>query len=114
MIIWDMSNVSCGSADSNMSELFTIRKALQILSLKVELHNVNVIIESDSSNAVSWVSNSEVNYPWEFHYVQSLIDNLKATLHNVSFVHTMRENNFMADTLAKQGVYRDCDFIAWL
>ena len=107
-------SVPCGIIDSNLAEVIAIRKALQVLSLKPEYHNVNIIVESDSFNAISWLTNSEVEIPWKFHFERSLIDNLKNQFYNVSFIHTLRENNSMADAFAKQGVYRDIDFIAWL
>ena len=107
-------SIPYGIIDSNLAEFSAIRKALQLLYLNPAFHHVKITIESDSSNAIAWINNSAKTLPWKLHNELCLIDNLKAGFPLISFVHTLRENNSMADTLAKQGVFRDRDFIAWM
>ena len=107
-------SIPCGIVDSNLAEVIAIRKALEILSLNNEFHDARVIVESDSTNVVKWVNQSPDDWPWTMHNELCLIKNLKATFPLISFAHTLRENNFMADSVTKQGVHRDCDFVAWM
>lgn len=61
-------------------------------------------MESDSTNAICWVSNLEAE-PWKFHFVLNEIKALSSS-NVVSFSHVVREANFTADSLAKLGVER--------
>ena len=107
-------SIPCGIIDSNLAEVIAIRKALQLSTLNPDLLNVNITIESDSTNAVAWINHNLESSPWKMHTELCLIENLLAAHQHTSIVHSFRENNFMADALAKQGLHRDSDFIAWL
>lgn len=107
-------SVPCGIMDSNFAEVIAIRKALQLSSFKPELFNVKISIESDSANAVAWVNQKLDSFPWKLHNELCRIENLMALFQHISVIHSIRENNFMADALAKQGLHRDRDFVAWL
>lgn len=63
-----------------------------------------LVVESNSSNVIAWVSNRKSN-PWNFQFHFNEIRELSATL-NVSFCHEVRSTNSTADVLAKQGVKR--------
>lgn len=61
-------------------------------------------MESDSANAIRWASNLE-GRPRKFHVV---LDEIKAPSSSaaVSSSHVAQKANFMANSLAKQGVER--------
>ena len=98
----------------SIAEVIAIRKALQLSSLSPELTNATLIVESDSLNAISWLKQPINSRPWQMHKEFSSIENLKGRFQLISFIHTFRENNCMADSLAKQGTHRPTDFTAWL
>lgn len=59
-----MFSKKMGMKDSNEVEVVAILEALWILS---SLFHENLIIKSDSSNAISWASSLSVD-PWKFHF----------------------------------------------
>lgn len=75
--------------------------------------NGTLILESDSVNAVNW-SNSDVGGPWNMSHHLNFIRNVRKKDLNVQITHKKRESNFVADALAKQGLLRLNEFIAWL
>ena len=107
-------SIPYGIVDSNLAELIAIRKALQLMTLNSDFCNVKFIVESDSLNAINWINNASAAWPWVLHNELCGIINLKASFSLASFVHTLWENNYLADAFAKQGVRRTCDFFAWL
>ena len=46
--------------------------------------------------------------------ISNQIETLKSRIKGVSFVHIFREANFVADSLAKVGISRSSDLVAWL
>jgi ribonuclease HI len=76
-------------------------------------HHQYLIIESDYINAISWM-NKPHNRPWKHHNLFSSVNRLKAYFGSITFSHIFRESNCMADCMAKQGVQRSSDFVAWL
>ncbi|XVF78990.1 hypothetical protein PTKIN_Ptkin14bG0183000 [Pterospermum kingtungense] len=72
-----------------------------------------LVIERDSLNVVKWV-NKPRSCPWCLRHIISQIENLKSKLIDSSIEHTSREANCLADGLAKNGVYRPVDLIAFL
>lgn len=87
--------------DSNEAKVLAIPESLRCFS---RYYRGNLIVESDSSNAVIWVSNRKA-YSWKFQFFFNKIRVLSTTI-NVSFQHKSRSANMMADALAKQGVER--------
>ncbi|XVE85483.1 hypothetical protein DITRI_Ditri17bG0094100 [Diplodiscus trichospermus] len=73
-------------------------------------HNHGLIVECDSSNAVTWVVNPN-KAPWRYRNVINLIENLKMKISRWEVRHILRECNQIADGLAKTGVSRVNDFL---
>lgn len=73
---------------------------------------VHWIFQSDSTNAGGWLLKPESNQ-WrmltEFNSINIIVKKLK-----MGFCHVLREENAAADSLARQGVQRSSDFIAWI
>ena len=64
-----MFSVNIGVADSNFAELYAILEALELFMSFEEGNGCGLFIESDSSNAVSWVN--EANYVcWRYEKIQ--------------------------------------------
>ena len=61
-------------------------------------------MESDSSNAISWVTRSAVK-PQKFQFFLNEINELASSLY-VVFYHVIRLANGLANSLAEQGVQR--------
>lgn len=74
---------------------------------------LGIIIESDSTDAVSWASSNN-KHPWVLDHVHSSIVNFSKISPSLHFQHVLCETNWIAESLAKQGVCRQEDFIAWL
>ncbi|XVF83559.1 hypothetical protein PTKIN_Ptkin16aG0498800 [Pterospermum kingtungense] len=100
---------SIGTADSNLAEILTIKEAF-LLVTSSRWVNLPIIFESDSMNAVSWVSNP-LKVPWKFRNIISHMENLKRQLQDWKIVHIFRESNSEADSLAKEGINRSTDFL---
>lgn len=92
--------------DSNEAELLAILEALHIFNT---LYQNLLIVERDSSNAISWV-NSFFG-PWKMQFYLNEI-RLLASPSPVSFQHISRSANSMAACLAKQGVDHSCNLSA--
>jgi len=58
-----MFSMSVGIKESNETELLELIKALELSSTREEFIGKSIIIESDSANAIDWMSN-ESNTPW--------------------------------------------------
>lgn len=74
---------------------------------------MGIVIESNSMVAVSWTSSND-KHLWTLDHVHSSIVNFSKVFPSHRFQHVLREINWIADSLAKQGVCRQEDFIAWL
>lgn len=61
-----------------------------------------LIVESDLSNAITWVSTSNGG-PWKFQFILNEIKSL-VYLIQVDFSHILHSGNAMTDAFAKQGV----------
>lgn len=90
-----------GVCDSNDAEVLAILEALKLFSGN---YGGALILASDSSNAITWVSNRKA-IPWKFQFYFNDTRELSASI-NVSFHHEVRSANSLADRLAKQGVER--------
>lgn len=60
-----------------------------------------LIVESDSLNAISWMSNSAMG-PWKFYFLLNKIKFLSSEL-EVEFRHILRLANGEADMRGKRG-----------
>ena len=68
-------------------------------------------MESDSSNAISWVNSFKD--PWKMQFYFKEICHLSSKS-QVSFHHISRSTNGFVDCLAKQGVERSCNLSAFV
>jgi ribonuclease HI len=107
-----MFSVLVGILDSNIAELRAIVKTIELSASNCLLHHQHLIIESDSANVISWMHKPH-NYPWKHHNLFSYINRLNAYFGSITYSHIFRESNYMADCMAKQGVRRSSDFVAW-
>ncbi|XVE83990.1 hypothetical protein DITRI_Ditri16bG0133100 [Diplodiscus trichospermus] len=98
-------------ADSNLAELLAIKEAMMIFSGSGWANTHELIIESDSTNAIKWVLHPQ-NSPWKWRKFIAQIELLKNGKYKCQFSHVLRENNEVADGLAKAGVSRTVDYIA--
>lgn len=81
--------------ESNEAEVVAILEALQIVSSQASL-----VVESDSSNAINWVS-SLASFPLRFQFLFNEILVLSSI--NVEFKHVRWMTNGFFGSLAKQG-----------
>lgn len=96
----------------NSAEIFAIYRAIKISLATPSIKNSVVTIESDSKNAVQWVMQNSGG-PWNLGFILNLIRAARKRELNLSIVHKGRESNNVVDALAKQGLRRMDDFIAW-
>ena len=93
----------------NSAEVFAIYRAIKISLSSEEIKSRQLTIESDSAIAVAW-SNASNGGPWNLNFIRNSI---KAHL-NVQIIHKGRSSNVVANSLAKQGLRRENEFLAWL
>ncbi|MBA0600903.1 hypothetical protein Gohar_020095, partial [Gossypium harknessii] len=96
---------------SNLAELLAIKTALEVFTKTDWFDKVNLIIKSDSANAVQWV-NDPSSKPWVYWDVREFIDRLIMEIGEVRFTFAYREINCLADAMAKAGIDRHCLFFA--
>lgn len=97
----------------NCAEVLAIHRAISISLATESMKNRQIILESDSSNAVVWC-NSECGGPWNMNFHLNFIRNARKRSMNITITHKRRNVNFVADSLAKQGLHWQSKFIAWL
>jgi len=112
-ILLGIFSLSVGILDSNVAELRAVVKAIELSASNCFLHHKHIIIESDSANVISWMNNPH-NRPWIHHKLFSSAQRLASCFDSITYTHSYRESNHMEDHLAKQGVHRISDFVAWL
>lgn len=105
--------MNIGIADSNLAELLAVVEVLSIIMDVVAFPLPRIILESDSSNVISCITKSD-SRPWKFSNLFNRLSNLLEIIGHVTFVYIFREANFFADSLAKLGVSRISNLIAWL
>ncbi|XVF79432.1 hypothetical protein PTKIN_Ptkin14bG0222700 [Pterospermum kingtungense] len=93
---------SIGSADSNLAEFFAIREAPLFFVASDLKDTHHLIIESDSSNAVNWCNDS-AKVSWRMRNFSNHMMQLGKKLKSISITHIPREQNSIADELAKSG-----------
>ncbi|XVF70381.1 hypothetical protein PTKIN_Ptkin11bG0157200 [Pterospermum kingtungense] len=79
-------------------------------STKEEMQCYKLLVESDSTNVVKWISKPN-SVPWRLKWIINKIENLKPGIPNWSVKHTLCKANDIADSLVKAGVNRGDDYI---
>lgn len=92
-----------GRNDINTAEVLAIQKAIEVSKMKEWVNHLNMIIESDSQNAVTWC-NTDEGRPWNVSFALNQIRSWRRGTMGVEIRHQGRETNGVADTMAKQGV----------
>lgn len=98
--------------DSNYAEILALLKAIELSVDNEVICCQPLMFELDSSNAISWFEdpdNRPCKYASNFNKIQQLVNKLN----NPIFIHTPRSANSVADSLAKEGVSRAVDLVAW-
>nr|GEV54576.1 reverse transcriptase [Tanacetum cinerariifolium] len=111
-VVLAIFSISVGILDSNVAEVMAIKKAFSIIKEKEESRSVNITIESDSLNAVSWVNHPDER-PWRLLHHFYEIDAFLSVTSNRLVTHIKRERNNDADKLAKEGVSRSVLLVVW-
>jgi ribonuclease HI len=88
-------------------------KAIELSTPNCLLHHKHIIIEYDSANLISRMNNPR-NRPWLHHKLFSSFKRLVSRFGSITFTHSYHESNHMADHLAKQGMRRTSEFVAWI
>ncbi|GLU10942.1 hypothetical protein SLE2022_277170 [Rubroshorea leprosula] len=104
---------SIGVVDSNVAELVAICEALEMFLASDWVTSRSLIIETNSSRAVSWVRD-RARIPWCCVSIFNKILSLLRSVPSVQFHHVPREANAFADGLARSGVHRHQPFYAWI
>lgn len=97
----------------NCAEILAIFRPIQISMASNIIKDSPIIVESDSKNAVRWC-NEASGGPWNLGFQLNFIRNARSQWLDVMICHKGRESNMVADTLAKQGLTRDAEFLAWM
>jgi ribonuclease HI len=71
-IIFGIFSLSFGILDSNIADLKAVVKAIELSASNCRLYHKHIIIESDSTNVISWMNNP-YNRPWLHHNLFSSI-----------------------------------------
>ncbi|WRX26533.1 Ribonuclease H domain - like 10 [Theobroma cacao] len=103
-----MFSKSIEMGDSNLAEVLAIKQAFMMFFASNWNSFHSLVIESDSSNAVSWIQ--ALNQAlWRMRKWILQIEMLKRKVKRWEIKHVKREANQQADTLAKSGIGRDID-----
>lgn len=97
----------------NSAEILAIHRAIKTHLSCEQIAKSNVCIESDSRNAIQWCSNHSGGH-WNLNFILNFIRSymLKG---NVQLMYKGRKSdNFVADSLAKQGLDRNDEFLTWV
>ncbi|XVF62977.1 hypothetical protein PTKIN_Ptkin09bG0051900 [Pterospermum kingtungense] len=81
-----------GMADSNLAEILVIKEAFVLFAESQWARSHKLIVESDSSNAVSW-SNHSTNAPWAMRQYINQIECLKGNIRGWEVAHVRRACN---------------------
>ncbi|XVF57447.1 hypothetical protein PTKIN_Ptkin06aG0206200 [Pterospermum kingtungense] len=107
--VFSKAVVSCST---NFAELLAIREAFMLFDANHWTSSFNLIIESDSSNAVGWVLNPSSG-PWNVRSIIFQTEFFKTKIPNWAIIHTRREGNEEADKLAKEGAFSLTSGLHW-
>ena len=98
-----------GCMESNEVDVLAILEAIRIFSSAS--FQSSFVVQSDSLNAISWVSSS-TTFPWKSQFYMNEIRALLSLI-QVGFKHVGRSANCFANSLAKQGADRYSDLVAF-
>ena len=102
-----------GILDSNVAELWAIKKAVEVCTNNPNLRHKEISVVSDSQVAVSWVNTKDfgnielINFIYEIRSLMEEHGGLKV-------VFGARIFNSFADSLAKMGSNERGDFVDWI
>ncbi|XP_056692146.1 uncharacterized protein [Spinacia oleracea] len=96
----------------NCAEVLAIHRAITITLASSQFCHSSFVLESDSANAVAWC-NRDTGGPWNLNFHLNYIRNTSKYGPTFAIVHRGRSSNMVADSLAKQGLHRSSEFIAW-
>ncbi|EOX94177.1 Uncharacterized protein TCM_003565 [Theobroma cacao] len=97
----------------NTIEVLVIREAFKIFRASRWVRSHALIVESDSSNAVSWFHNPK-KAPWKLRRELLILEGIKRRIGECKVNKISRENNSMVDELAKSGVTREEELLFFL
>lgn len=101
---------SIGMHDAKFANLVQYMKLLQSLNNLNGRSLYSLIIESDSINAVKWVSEPTIRFGnIENEYLELSLS--KRKIEDWKIIHTLRNANGVADQLVKNGVLRENDLL---
>lgn len=95
------------------AEILAIFRVIKILSSDNTIKSHPIIVESDSRNVVKWC-NENSGGPLNSKFQLNFIRNARCHWMNLTIVHKGRATNMVADSLAKQGLRREDELIAWM
>ncbi|EOX97175.1 Uncharacterized protein TCM_006266 [Theobroma cacao] len=101
-----MFSKSIGTADAHTTEILAIRKAFKIFGVSKWVMSHSLMVESDSSNAVSWFHNPK-KAPWNLRRELLILEGIKRRIGEFKVIKISKESNNMVDELAKSGVMRE-------
>lgn len=107
-----MFSKNIGIQEPNIAEFLAIREAIVIMVNDEGLTSKELVVESDSAIAVSWICNDTI--PWKLNMDANIITNAMSKLRSCSVKNINREANSFADRLARLGVDRHTDMRAWI
>ncbi|KAK2637917.1 hypothetical protein Ddye_025712 [Dipteronia dyeriana] len=101
-----------GILDSNIAELWVVKKAAELCLSNVNLRGRFISIVSDSKVAVSWVNNGDFG---NINCVNSVYDirDIMSSLGGLEVVHDSRAFNSFVDSLTNMGSNNCDDFVEW-
>ena len=99
--------------DINQAEVLAIHRALKISSIGERIGRMPIIVESDSKNAVEWCC-GKAEGPWNLTFIINFIKNAATFEPRVTITYRGRSSNAVADSLAKLGLRRADEFVAWI
>ncbi|EOX98716.1 Uncharacterized protein TCM_007413 [Theobroma cacao] len=100
-----------GWGDANLAKVLAVREAMVLFVASSWVNSNNIIIESDSKNVVSWISNPSKAL-WRLRQLILQIHSLKNRVAGGWLIkHISRSGNETADSLAKSRVDRTHDLL---
>lgn len=104
---------SIPTMEINRAEVLAIHRAISISLAHDSFQSSLFEIESDSKNAVAWCNGSS-GEPWNLNSQLNFIRRSCQSGCIANIYHKDRSSNSVADALAKQGLLRLDNFVAWL
>lgn len=91
--------------------MLDIHRGIKIHVSSNRTSSLKFCIESDSANVVKWC-NDNSGGPWNLNFILNYI---RSPVFNgaIEIKYKGRRSNFVADSMAKQGLSRRDEFLAW-